>query len=114
VQPPPVQLGRPATVRREFRAGSLVGSTQPADGQAGSGIVAPACLAVDVSDTDAALLLEWVDGLTLSQVSAERQYRYGGGGEVDAGFKFRERSRALLFNAGWARQALDLADDLGL
>jgi hypothetical protein len=29
---------------------------------AGSGIVAPTCLALDVSDTDAALLLEWVDG----------------------------------------------------
>jgi hypothetical protein len=61
-----------------------------------------------------AVKYDWLAAFTLSQVSAERQYRYGGGGEVDAGFKFRERSRALLFNAGWARQALDLADDLGL
>jgi thiamine kinase-like enzyme len=60
-----------------------------------------------------AVKYDWLAALTLSQVSLERQYRYGGGGEVDAGFKFRERSRALLFNAGWARQALDLADDLG-
>ena len=50
---------------------------------------------------------------TLAQVFQERQYRYGGGGEVDAGFKFRECSRVLLFNARWARQALDLADELG-
>jgi hypothetical protein len=57
---------------------------------------------------------DWMAAFTLAQVSQERQYRYGGGGEVDAGFKFRERSRALLFNAGWARQALDLADELGL
>ena len=49
---------------------------------------------------------------TLAQVFQQRQYRYGGGGEV-AGFKFRERSRVLLFNARWARQALDLADELG-
>jgi hypothetical protein len=57
---------------------------------------------------------DWLAAFTLSQVSQGRQYRYGGGGEVDAGFKFRERSRALLFNAVWARKALDLADDLGL
>jgi thiamine kinase-like enzyme len=30
-----------------------------------------------------------------------------------AAFKLRERSRALLFNAGWARQALDVAGELG-
>jgi hypothetical protein len=61
-----------------------------------------------------AVKYDWLAAFTLSQVSLQRHYRYGGGGEVDAGFKFRERSRALLFNAGWARQALDLADDLGL
>jgi hypothetical protein len=57
---------------------------------------------------------DWLAALTLAQVAQERQRRYGGEGEVDAGFKFAERSRALLFNAGWARQALDLADELGL
>jgi hypothetical protein len=57
---------------------------------------------------------DWLAALTLAQVFQERQQRYGGEGEVDASFKFRERSRALLFNAGWARQALDLADELGL
>lgn len=61
-----------------------------------------------------AVKYDWMAALTLSEVSQERQYRYGGGGEIDARFKFRERSRALLFNAGWARQALDLADHLGL
>ena len=57
---------------------------------------------------------DWLAALTLAQVAQERQRRYGGEGEVDARFKFAERSRALLFNAGWARQALDLADELGL
>ena len=52
--------------------------------------------------------------VTLALVRQERQYRYGGGGEIDGAFMFRERSRALQFNAGWARSALDLADDLGL
>ena len=56
---------------------------------------------------------DWMAPFTLAQVFQERQYRYGGGGEVDAGFKFRERSRVLLFNARWARQALELADELG-
>jgi hypothetical protein len=56
---------------------------------------------------------DWMAPFTLAQVFQERQYRYGGGGEVDASFKFRERSRVLLFNARWARQALDLADELG-
>jgi thiamine kinase-like enzyme len=60
-----------------------------------------------------AVKYDWLAARTLAQVSQERQYRYGGEGEVDAHFKFRERSRALLFNAGWARQALDLADELG-
>ena len=61
-----------------------------------------------------AVKYDWLAAFTLAQVSQERQQRYGGEGEVDAGFKFAERSRALLFNAGWARQALDLADELGL
>jgi Phosphotransferase enzyme family len=52
--------------------------------------------------------------LTLAQVRDDRQYRYGGAGEIDPVFKFRERSRVLLFNAGWARQAVELADRLGL
>jgi hypothetical protein len=61
-----------------------------------------------------AVKYDWLAAFTLSQVGAERQYRYGGGGEIDASFKFRERSRALLFNAQWARQALELAGELGL
>lgn len=42
---------------------------------------------------------DWMAAFTLAQIFQERQYRYGGGGEVDAGFKFRQRSRVLLFNA---------------
>jgi hypothetical protein len=57
---------------------------------------------------------DWLAALTLAQLSQDRQYRYGGEGEIDPLFKFRERSRVLLFNAQWARQAVDLADRLGL
>lgn len=56
----------------------------------------------------------WLAPLTLAQLRQERQYRYGGEGEIDAAFRFRERSRALLFNARWARQAIELAGRLGL
>lgn len=51
---------------------------------------------------------------TLEQVRQARQYRYGGGGKIDATFKFSVRSRVLEFNARWARQAVDLAGRLGL
>jgi hypothetical protein len=47
-------------------------------------------------------------------VREDRQYRYGGAGEIDPFFKFRERSSVLLFNAGWARQAVELAGRLVL
>jgi Phosphotransferase enzyme family len=61
-----------------------------------------------------AVKYDWLAPLTLTQVRQERQYRYGGGAEIDAAFKFRERSRVLLFTARWARQALELAERLGL
>jgi hypothetical protein len=61
-----------------------------------------------------AVKYDWLAGLTLAQVRQDRQYRYGGAGEIDPVFKFRERSRALLFNARWARQAIELASRLGL
>jgi hypothetical protein len=57
---------------------------------------------------------DWLAPLTLAQLRQDRQERYGGGDEMDAVFKFRERSRALLFTAGWARHALELAAQLGL
>ena len=60
-----------------------------------------------------AVKYDWLAPLTLAQVRQERQYRYGGAGEIDPVFKFRERSRALLHNARWARQALELASQLG-
>jgi hypothetical protein len=55
-------------------------------------------------------LRRWLAALTLAQVRNDRQHRYGGAGEIDPVFKFHERSRVLLFNAGWARQAVALAD----
>ena len=61
-----------------------------------------------------AVKYDWLAALTLEQVRRPRQYRYGGGGEIDAAFKFAERSRVLAFNARWARQALELAGQLGL
>jgi hypothetical protein len=50
----------------------------------------------------------------MAQLGQDRQHRYGGEGEIDGAFKFRERRQALLFVAGWAQQAIDLADQLGL
>ena len=61
-----------------------------------------------------AVKYDWLAALTLAQLQQDRQYRYGGAGEIDPQFKFRERSRALLFNARWARQAIELASRLGL
>ncbi|HEX9553641.1 MAG TPA: phosphotransferase [Streptosporangiaceae bacterium] len=61
-----------------------------------------------------AVKYDWLAALTLAQIRQDRQYRYGGAGEIDAAFKFRERSRALLHNARWARQAIELASKLGL
>lgn len=61
-----------------------------------------------------AVKYDWLAPFTLAQIGQERQYRYGGAGEIDAAFKFRERSRVLLFNAQWARQAIELAERLGL
>jgi hypothetical protein len=61
-----------------------------------------------------AVKYDWMAAMTLAQVRQDRQYRYGGAGEIDAAFKFGERSRALLFNARWARQAIELASQLGL
>jgi hypothetical protein len=57
---------------------------------------------------------DWLGPLTLAQVGQEKQYRYGGGGEIDATFKFTERGRVLLNNSRWARQAIELADRLGI
>jgi len=62
----------------------------------------------------AAVKYDWLTPFTLAGVRSDRQYRYGNTEEIDATYKFRERSRALLFNANWARQALELADRLSL
>jgi thiamine kinase-like enzyme len=61
-----------------------------------------------------AVKYDWLAALTLAQVRQDRQYRYGGAGEIDPVLKFRERSRVLFFNARWARQAVELAARLGL
>ena len=59
-----------------------------------------------------AVKYDWLAPFTLAQAGLARQYRYGGGDEIDATFKFRERSLVLLFNSRWARQAIELADRL--
>jgi len=60
-----------------------------------------------------AVKYDWLAPFTLAQLREERQYRYGGEGEIDASFKFRERTRALLYNARWAQKAIELAGRLG-
>jgi hypothetical protein len=50
----------------------------------------------------------------LASASAQRQLRYGGNEEIDAGFRFRERGLALLDNVKRARRAVALAEELGL
>jgi hypothetical protein len=57
---------------------------------------------------------DWLAPLTLAQVGQARQYRYGGVGEIDAAFRLRERSQALLYTANWARKAIELAEQLNL
>jgi thiamine kinase-like enzyme len=71
-------------------------------------------LLVQLGMWSSAVKYDWLAPFTLAQVRLDRQYRYGGGSEIDAAFKFRERSRALLYAADRARQAVDLADHLGL
>jgi hypothetical protein len=61
-----------------------------------------------------AVKYDWLAASTLAQVRQDRQYRYGGGGEIDAVLKFRERSRVLLFTANWAKRAIELAQQLGV
>ncbi len=61
-----------------------------------------------------AVKYDWMAAFTLAQLRQPRQYRYGGGGEIDPAVKFSERSRVLLFTSRWARQAVELADSLGL
>jgi hypothetical protein len=54
---------------------------------------------------------DWLAPFMLSQVGKPRS---AGESQIDPIHRFRERSRALLFNARWARQAVELADRLGL
>jgi hypothetical protein len=61
-----------------------------------------------------AVKYDWLAALTLAQLRQDRQYRYGGEGEIDALFKFRERGQGLLFLTQWARKAIALAEHLGL
>jgi hypothetical protein len=56
----------------------------------------------------------WLTPLMLAQAANAVQHLYGGSGEIDAEFRFRERGEALLFNARRALAALDLAREVGL
>jgi hypothetical protein len=60
-----------------------------------------------------AIKYDWLTPFSLAQVDQPRHLRYGGGAEVDPDYKFSQRSQVLVFLAGWARQALELADRLG-
>jgi hypothetical protein len=61
-----------------------------------------------------AVKYDWLAALTLAQLRHDTQYRYGGEGEIDPVFKFRERAQGLHFLTNWARDAIELADELGL
>jgi len=57
---------------------------------------------------------DWLTPALLSTTSAERHLAYGGGDEVDAAYRFRERGSALVHIANWAERALTLAASLGI
>jgi hypothetical protein len=62
----------------------------------------------------AAVKYDWQTPMMLAAASATRQFRYGGTEEIDADHRFWERGRALLHNANTARQAVALADEMGI
>ncbi|MCI0686960.1 MAG: phosphotransferase [Sporichthyaceae bacterium] len=60
-----------------------------------------------------AVKYDWQTPSMLAAASAPVQLRYGGAGQIDADYRFRERGLALLHNARNARRALTLAEALG-
>lgn len=61
-----------------------------------------------------AVKYDWLMPFTLAQLEDARQRAYGGGPEVDARFRFRERGAVLAHLSRWAASALALADRLGI
>jgi hypothetical protein len=57
---------------------------------------------------------DWLTRFLLASATAERHLAYGGGAEVDAGYRFQQRAATLLRLTRWADQARALATDLGL
>lgn len=56
---------------------------------------------------------DWLTPAMLDAATQPVQRAYGGQTEIDAAFRFRERGQALLFTAGWAERAIDLARTAG-
>lgn len=61
-----------------------------------------------------AVKYDWLAPFMLAALGQPAHFHYGGGPEIDPRFRFSERGQALLFNAGRARQALELAGRLDL
>jgi hypothetical protein len=61
-----------------------------------------------------AVKYDWLAPFVLAALDQEEHHHYGGGPRVDPRYRFSQRGQALLFNAGRARQALELAAHLGL
>lgn len=57
---------------------------------------------------------DWLTPALLAGASADRHLAYGGGDEVNAGYRFRERGMALVHITTWATRALTLAGSLGI
>ena len=57
---------------------------------------------------------DWLTAALLASASADRHLAYGGGDEVDAAYRFRERGTALLHIATWAEHAISLAAEVGI
>ncbi|MET7730461.1 aminoglycoside phosphotransferase [Streptomyces sp. NPDC005402] len=60
-----------------------------------------------------AVKYDWLTALMLARAGEERQLDYGGGREVSAQRRYRERGLALTFLAEWAEEARELAPRLG-
>ena len=61
-----------------------------------------------------AVKYDWLTPFMLASATADRHLAYGEMVEVDAAHRYRERGTALLYACGWARDALALAEQLGI
>ena len=61
-----------------------------------------------------AVKYDWLTPFMLAGATANRHLAYGGMEEVDAAHRYRERGTAVLYACRWARDALALAEQLGI